>query len=372
LGNEPQAPLNTGRIYRYDNIRALCIFFIVLATFYFARPSIKFAAYNWIGSHRAIAAAIAMAMMFTLTLFAFVSGCLAARHERERAGFLKRFIGIVLLFLLAVTVTTLSEPPPEGEWITIAETHYLGFLAIAMFLEQCLQRLAPKWALLVVFVSCLLLTYAGFTNAILGKSVYMLPVYFFGRLCTQSAVFRRITQKPLWWAGIAALGVLYTIVFLLPQQLRTGLLILGETNLLVAGNHTWFVPVGRLAAYGIAGILSAAVFFAVPNRRIPGISAIGGKTLQIYVFAYPLAHVWARLHPQSLSFLMEYEIGGLPLLIPPFCAAVIWLLSRKWVGVPLLPVLKAADWLSEQTERLLASFEKKSPAANPKNSRKRS
>ncbi|MCL2105956.1 MAG: acyltransferase family protein [Oscillospiraceae bacterium] len=334
------------RIWYMDNMKALLILLVVIGhatQISSAKSGSTILTYN--------------IYLFHMPLFIAAAGYFSKRVYRTGEFPRQKAMGFLLLYLLLKTLNfcldrwlvgafvpayqnarlfflTASNAP----WYLAAMIWWMLFTAMLGSLNTEKRRLQPGLLLILVTLAGIFIGYdhqAGDFLVFL-RAIVFYPFFFAG------VIFR-----PEWLEKLrrpvlrrAALAVLI-VVFVLVSCFHSYFAVFSQLN---SGRHLYeniaAIPSGwgglyRLAHYLLASLIGLCIVAVMPNRRIPVLTTLGARTLQVYFWqsvVFPVIN-----HLGWTIFL--YKAMPLPLFV--LCAAALaLLLAWKPLGLPLHALMK--------------------------------
>lgn len=284
------------RIYLFDNLKALLIVLVVaghLADTYIKAPFFK-------GIYVFIYA-------FHMPLFIFISGYF---HRNEKVfrkilvyfsiGYSLKIIDYVLFYVLDGTKPSKPFSEEGAPWFMFALCAYIG---ITYILREHDIRLIITGA---VILGCFSGYYEWIGDfLVLSRVIVFYPYYLLG-VCAARLNFMKISKflskyKRSILLNYLAIAIMVTWTYWCfgetdfiykYRRLFTGRNSFGEY-------FSYFGCIHRLFCYGLAVVIGITVIFLVENKKIPFVTYIGTKTLQIYFWHWPFVYIIKRLCPVS-------------------------------------------------------------------------
>ena len=286
------------RIFKWDNIRALLIFFVVfghIVTHYTDFSSFYRSMYVFIYA-------------FHMPFFIFVSGYFHKNVNIKNKVVFYLLMAVLLRFLL-FTVHDLILGA-EGE-LELASNEGIQWFMFAMAAFIALTYFLHRYNKIFVLVIAVIFgCFAGYDPDIndilvLSRIIVFYPFYWAGYCLQDSAAFRRLalpqtrqTRIGFAAAGAAILALWAACCFLLPDltyQLRPFLT--GRNPFEPEFAQSFAGLLTRLLCYLISGLLCFSFILLVPDRKIPVVTMTGQRSLGIYFW-----------HRALIYFLTEYGV----------------------------------------------------------------
>lgn len=290
------------RIYKYDNVKALLIFLVVVGHL----------TTDYVSVSHGIRWFTLWIYTFHMPAFIFVSGLMHKQYlsnEQARLG-LKgntslrwdKFIGFLLCayglkFFLQIFRTAIGQHPnfywlkePGIPWYLIVMAEY----EIILFLLRNLDR---KKVLIGAFAVSAVIGYFPFIGDFLclSRMVNFFPIFWLGYIMDTAKLTEFCEKK---WAKITSwliIAASLLVCYLGPWKIYgmrkwfTGRrsyeflsTYFGDINA-----TAWLI---RLGVWAIALLLTFAVIVVIPNRKMGYISTIGANTLNVYFWHRPICY----------------------------------------------------------------------------------
>ncbi len=277
-----------GRIYLFDNFKAILIFLVVFAHFLYD--------FQGDGVIRAVVSGI---YFFHMPAFVFISGFLS-RSERSRSprGILKLFI--IYLVFNGLMMIAFGHNEPDAVW---------PYLVMWYILALVVWRLAAGFLSKIRFILPILTALAivaGIWNTItndfgLTRIIVFAPFFMAGFMMDRETVEKCIVNRKAvsYLSGIvtafiaAGIGVILYIFWDFTSS-----------DLTMACYSEPFDIVGRAAIFVISALAIFAGLKLLPDRKIPLVSKIGKNTLGIYLCHRPVTVAFSYLCPELPAWLM--------------------------------------------------------------------
>ncbi len=267
------------RIYKWDNVKCLLIFSVVLGHFtnQFAKQSV------WM---RSISIFI---YSFHMPLFIFLSGLLQKKWEEEdRLDWSKPLYYVILGYILkcAIYVIKLAfHKNPVFCWFGDTGLPWYMFAMAAFMVITYVLRKADWRIVLPLWIAAACA--AGYVNWIgsflyLSRIIVFFPFYYMGYHLKNEDVMEYVNLSIIKLLSAVVIAVVGYISFFRINEVYSYI------RLLTGRNAYAFIHVPgigwehRLVFYGLAICMSVAVMSLVPNGRHPVAEYIGQHTLQIY------------------------------------------------------------------------------------------
>lgn len=280
---------------------------------------------------------------FHMPLFIFIFGYFSKRALGGERFPWKRLRGYVLLYLamraakLIILAATGNMTLPQLYLFSASDdTWYLMACALWCVLGYGLLHMRPvkPWILLSLSIGLAML--AGYDARVsdtlaLSRVLVFLPYFLAGLLIPPDWV-EKLRRPGFRWAALAV--VICLAGLMLWQQawfhpLRPLFTGRNPYQNVKAMPYAWGA-LYRLGSYALSGVLSAAVLLLCSNRRLPLVSRLGARTMQVYFWQMVVIAVLrgtgllARLH------------GSVPLwFYITLFAAITFVLGLKPLGVPV-------------------------------------
>ncbi len=268
------------RVFLWDNLRFFLITLVVIGHFLSQYMQSWMFGGLWLFIYA-----------FHMPLFIFVSG---AFHKNTKITHkVVSYMAMYVIYTLVVYITRLllGQTVQLDLFAASGAPWYMLAMAVFVLLTYLLRNQNLKYVLVIsVIVAC----FAGYDQNInymfsLSRIIVFYPFYVMGVLSNKDTLLN-LAKKPAIKAaafGVVVAWLVLCIVFRKPWW--------PLNNLFAAENpfdppfETWGC-LWRLLCMGIATLLCFACILAAPTKRIPVISTVGTRTLQIYFWHRPLLY----------------------------------------------------------------------------------
>lgn len=276
-----------GRITYFDNLKFILITAVVVghAADYYTETSIMMR-YIYLFIYT-----------FHMPLFVFVSGFFSKgiinkptfRIEKNISYFLVYVImqsGIFLMKLLVMRVEN-----PRFNFFTAAGTPwYLMAMMLWLGIMYLLKDIKREYLLILTILIALI---AGYDTNVryflcLSRVIVFFPFFILGYYAEEIDITKILENKYLKIFSIIFLCCIALLILAKGDFIYQFRGYLNARNPYVEINvlHLEFAWIYRLLIYGLMLIMSLAVLYITPKFKIPFITKIGSRTLQIYVLHY--------------------------------------------------------------------------------------
>ena len=306
------------RLYKWDNVKFFLILGVVLVHF----------SNSILGKSAVTDAVFIYGLVVIMPLFIFING-LFTKSYREKPLNGSRIFGLLMICLIYKLLIALAYLHYNRDELKVsilsddAAPWYLFALVILMCLTYVLRNIKPAYVLIFSIILALL---AGYDTAIgkeytLSRIIYFFPYFYMGYILDPYKVGKALNK--LWLKIVAVVGLAASMIFtyinvseLVPYyNLATGGT--GYYNIEnQVGNVDTIGMTQRLITYIIAIILSIFIISIMPNIRLPFISDMGTRTLQIYVLHRPILLIIEHEHVLSwIKNNITYSHWAIPWLL---------------------------------------------------------
>lgn len=300
------------RLYKWDNIKFFLILCVVLG--HFSSVVLEKSA--------AIDTVFLYTLSFHMPLFIFISGLFTKSYQDKPLNGNKIFglLTICLLYkllLLLVNIYYENETISVSVFSDISAPWYLFVLVIFMGITYLVRNIRPAYVLGFAIVLSLISGYDAEIGRYMSLSriIVFFPYFYAGYILEPEKVAKALDK--LWLKIIAIIGLIAAAVYvylsssdiLYYRGLGTGLASYRAIEVLVNNGETVGMT-QRLITYVVAVIMSIFIISLIPNSRIPFISDMGTRTLQVYVLHRPILLImqyegtlpWIRNHIGSFNW----------------------------------------------------------------------
>lgn len=264
------------RIQLYDNVKCLLIILVVIGHFTQGYTGV-FASIN------------VFIYAFHMPLFIFLSGMFYSPKKIASKATAYICIGILLkggALLADRLVGGHTDFTLVGGWNV---PWFMFVLAVYQVLSYGLRNVPRRF---VLFTSVLAACLAGYDKSIgdglyLSRILVFYPFFVLGQMCDRKKLAEASRRPALRWGGLAVLILWAALcLFVRDKVYLLRYMFVGRRSYAI---HEMFQPWGffwRLFCYAITLVTGFAVLCVVPEGRIPVITTMGNRTLQIYFWHY--------------------------------------------------------------------------------------
>lgn len=339
------------RIYIWDNLKFVLILLVVIGHFAdcnILSPSFK-STYLFIYA-------------FHMPIFIFISGLM---HKNDNICN-KVYMYLCLYFLLKVNhflVLTILGKNPTFQLLSEGGTPWFLFaLAFFVLLSYLLRNVNTKYVLVLSIIAA---CFVGYDNSIqdflvLSRVFVFYPFYVMGNLMQEKAV-TDINVNKFWkfpavlillgwaWLCFQKLDTMYMYRGFFtgrnpfpPKEAYQGWSLLSQKlsimpdfllNILQELYCAGFIH--RLVCYIISILTASAIIILIPRIKLPVITELGKRTIQVYFWHYSLIYVIQNTF--NIELWCSTVKGKIIYMLTAVFLTI--LLSLKPFGVPLAPVM---------------------------------
>ena len=321
--------MKDGRIYLYDNMRAVLIFLVVLghAADYLTGIS---------GFCRDLYVFI---YAFHMPAFLFLSGLF--NSPNHTASKVLGYINVGFMLKIMFTLTTLLMDG-AGYFSLLSDSGlpwYMFVLAAYIGISRLLQG-ANKRALLVF--SLLLSCFVGYDNTTsdwlyLSRAIVFYPFFLLGQMLDRERLAALSRHRYLRLGGVAVLLFWAALCFCSHEKAYVLRPLFTARNPYATDAH--FLPWGffwRFICYGISFTTGFALLCVIPAGRLPFVTTCGQRTMQIYFWHFFFFYLLSN----GLGLLAFSSTRGGKLLWLSCAVAVTALTSAKLFSFPTEHILR--------------------------------
>jgi fucose 4-O-acetylase-like acetyltransferase len=285
------------RIYKWDNVKFFLITCVVLGHF----SSII------LEETHTLDTVFLYTLSFHMPLFIFVSG-LFTKSYRNRPFNGNKVVGLLMLcilykLLLCLVSLNYDEETSVSIFSDISAPWYLFALAAFLCITYALRNIKPGYVLVFSIILSLLAGYDGTIGKYmtLSRIIVFFPYFFAGYMLNPDKIATLFDK--LYLKIISVIGLISAFIYLFYHTedimyyrgLGTGVTSYKAITILVDNGKT----VGmnqRITTYLVAIIMSIFIISIIPKCRIPFISSMGTRTLQIYILHRPILLILQHEH----------------------------------------------------------------------------
>lgn len=330
--------MQKSRIYLWDNLRFALILLVVVGHFisqYLSSPSFKGL---WLFIYS-----------FHMPLFIFISGCFHKNTNIASKVVSYVAIGAIYKIIVFLTREFIDQSPKFELFSEGGAPWYMFAMAAFILLTYLLRDLNLKYILMIwLIVAC----FAGYDPKVsqflsLSRIIVFYPFYLLGVLSNKEKLLGYAKNKWLKSAGIAVVVGWLVLCVVFGTKLW-------PLNGLFAGENPFnnrFYDMGalwRLLCFALSAVLCYAFVCAAPTRKIPLVSTIGTRTLQIYFWHRPLLYI---LYKHEIPVLLCATAGGKAIYLL-LAVAVTLVLAFKLFSFPTAQIIKYAQNQKTQDDSL--------------------
>ncbi len=289
--------LTNKRIYYFDNVKSLLIFFVVIG--HFAET-----AYSLSDTYKSM---FIWLYLFHMPLFIFISGFFSKNLVKSKERVLRKSFEFYTLYLIMKATFFLGKfviEPKSASFNLLTESSvpwYL-FAMASMYLISYLTRNVNPKAIFLLFLGAALLV--GYDSEIkdylvMSRTIVFYPFFLLGLNCNDKIIYNLKDNKKIKIAAVAILLISFIVCFSLPDivcQIR-GLLTARNPYKSLVDHLKLYGPFLRCMVYVLGFLMGASVLVLVPKRKLGYFTKIGANTMPIYFF-----------HRQIIRFLTSFGI----------------------------------------------------------------
>lgn len=317
------------RICLFDNLKFFLILAVVAGHFadaVSAKPGVYKAVFVFIYA-------------FHMPLFLFCSGLFHSNKnvliralKYVSVGFVTKIIFSLTNFVLGGKISFNLLKDSGIPW-------YMFVLAIYIVITYALRNVDKKS--LLVF-SVLLAMFVGYDSTIgdylyLSRIIVFYPFYLCGQIITKEDILKLNSNKILKAASVVIIAVWLILCFTKTDTV-TALrpLFTGRNSFESSEFFSEWGFLCRALCYMITAVLSVAIISFMPNRRLPLITEFGSRTLQVYLWHWPVVLVLKKLGVTAL--LMTSVTGKIAWLL--IAVMLTFVLCLKPFSFPIKQIFK--------------------------------
>ncbi len=335
------AALKTDRIEKWDLLRALLIFLVVLghtADYYTSGSSKMQALFIFIYS-------------FHMPCFLFLDGMFSKRNVNNK-NYSRIFSYLILYVLIKFLVFLAKGIAGKGFTFSLFSSQGLAWYALALFwcnlITIFLKRFPKRWVLCAtILLACL----AGYDNNIsdtlvISRTIVFYPFFFMGYCTDPCLLEKRTSPKCAKIAGLLILIAAAVLIFFKIDDIYFIRSLLTGRNPYSVFSSSYEMSkqlvnsggILRLVYYPVVCLLCAAVIAIIPShsRALHFLTGVGKRSLQIYILHRPILYIlYDGLHLDDL--LASRGISNL--IIIPLALGLTLLLSVPFLEKPVRAVV---------------------------------
>lgn len=265
------------RDYKFDNIRFVLIFLVVLGHFIAPAPSVKLDLLN------------EFIYTFHMPVFVFISGYFAKFDtQRVTRTYLYSYVMMQIFYFFFLKYYMGNINTKFSLSIPYYTLWYLFAMVIYTMIIPLIQTESKNKKLIILLISLCISLFAGVEESMgylfaAARTFAFLPFFVLGYYCRTSPVTQKLNalkanEKVILGFGIAA--ILAAIQFFI---IKSPLIAPNDMTATTPYIHTQWGWKAR-AVMIIASVLWIAFFLiATPSKKIPIISNIGANTFPVYI-----------------------------------------------------------------------------------------
>lgn len=295
------------RINLYDNLRFLLILLVVVGHF----AEVGCSNSNFF---RSIFICI---YAFHMPMFLFISGLFHKNENILKKALFYVSIGFLLKIVLFLQSLFLHNEASFSVFSDSQIPWYMFVLAIYIVISFLIRKVDKKF---ILVFSIILACFAGYDSAIgdflyLSRAIVFYPFFVLGEMINKENLLKVTRKKGLRIASFITLIIWILICIILLERVYV-------LRPLFTGRNPFnineiFIKWGfiyRILCYIISFIIGFSIICVVTDRKLPGITLFGSRTLQVYFWHLPI-----------LTFLSIYYINSN--LSITYIGKLVWLLS---------------------------------------------
>ena len=322
------------RIYRWDNVKALLIYLVVLGHF----------VTQYAGSSELCKTLFFIIYTFHMPAFIFVSGLFSKSSLKNNSIKINRVITFLLLYV-SLKAVIWGVQKAFGENVQFRLFYEAGIpwymLAMAVFisLTYITDKIDPKFLIAISLVIALIAGYDDDVNDFLclSRLLVFYPVFLLGYYADGEKIADLAGRK-----SIKCISMLLLAAFIAAMILLTDRLYALNLGSIITARHPYsslrypaYGAAFRLCWYILSGALSFALFSAVPGTK-NFLSYLGADTLPIYFLHRPLLYIYMLADTNAA---LAAAMGGKFIFLYLFFSVPLTLL------LSVKPIGKASDAL---------------------------
>ena len=332
----------SGRIFLFDNMKFFLILTVVVG--HFADAAVN-------NSHL-FKSIFIFIYAFHMPMFLFCSGLFHSNKDVFIKAFRYISVGFASKIFSALVQTVCGDKVSFELLKDTGLPWYMFVLAFYIVITYGLRNVDKKY--LLIF-SVLLALFVGYDKSIgdylyLSRAVVFYPFYLCGQLVSKRDVLMLGRSKTLKIAAAAIIAVWFIVCFAgtdavtVLRPLFTGRNPFAVNELFVRWGFLY-----RALCYIITLLVSVSIFCLMPRGRLPVITDLGSRTLQVYLWHWPFILLLVEIGLED--FLTANAIGKIVWLV--LGVALTFILSLKPFEFPTKQIFKYCRLVSEAEKPVL-------------------
>ncbi len=330
------------RVAKWDNAKAILIFLVVFG------HSIS----PYISESQFTRSTSIFITFFHMPLFMFLTGLFSKGFVNAPKLNTKKVASYILLYYFMKLLIFITLGVVQGQssfyWTSEKGTPWYIFVtAVFMVLTYLLKGYNSKKVFALILTVSLAVGYINQVGdgLVLSRIATFYPYFFLGYMTDRDRLLSFVNKKSIRLCSCFALALFIAAVFLAGDRIYNIRIVLtGNNPYAEFGRWASFGAFLRLGWYAVSSVVGIAVLSLVPNCRIPLLTGIGAKTLNIYALHRPILYVFQyTLMIPIMNNMPEY--GVLAVLLGA-SAVITWVLSLKPFDYVLYPCTKCEKWLA--------------------------
>ncbi len=320
------------RIYKYDNIK----FFLMLLVI--AGHLVDYCGYK--RSYEDYSSFLTIVYSFHMPAFIFISGLFHSGKNVLSKAFRYLAIGISMKAVIYVEKLIIFGSAELDLFNETGVPWYMYALAFFNSIMYAVKDVNKKLVLIISVIAALAVGYTAQPGDFLtlARVIVFFPVYLLGSMTDRDRLCETTKRKPFILLGAAVIIAWAVFVF-------TNYEVVAGLNPLFTGRNAYEKLYGyltlygallRLLCYGIAYAMSFALFCLIPDKKLPLITEIGAKTVQLY-FWHPLI-IFVLMKTGVAAALSPYAWGRWIYVL--LSVPIILLLSLKPFAFPTKQIIR--------------------------------
>lgn len=304
------------RISKWDNTKLVLITLVVICHFY----------ENYLGSSRLVNSLFFSVYSFHMPAFFLISGLFSKRTVNEKR--IEKVTPYLLLYLFIKILGWFVLRVIQGDGfvpIDLFRESGVAWFVLALFFMYIITFYTKRFRPAYVFtVSIFIALLAGYTNADINlfswlRVVVFYPFFYAGYVLSLEDLAKWMESTVLKIVSVIGLAGYFIVCYIGIDKIFWMRFLMTGRNYILLEHGALYGGILKFGAYVVSFVLVFMFLCIIPKRRF-AISALGERSLGVYVFHYVFINVYIH------SFLYKYLFHNFPNT---------WLLLVSLLGVAL-------------------------------------
>ncbi len=325
------------RVAKWDNAKAILIYCVVLGHFVAAYQD-KAAVYRSV---------FFFLYLFHMPGFFLISGLFSKRFANEERLNGRKFVPLLILCLVGIFLRFLSRVIFTKASIKVFDmsgaSWFLFTLAVCYLLTWLVHKIDVVYVLVISIMTGCIVCYDKTLSSYFAvyRIVTFFPFFYLGYILDEQKFRNALDRLPVRLISAAGLLIFAFLCWKHPGVWRFKKLITGANHYYTMKfpitAWTW---VYKVLYYAAALIAVLAVLSIVPSKKVPLMTAVGGKTLTIFLLHFFFIEICKRIPWFKAIALGQHHVpalllfAGTSLLVVLFLSIPVFSIPFQWILHP--------------------------------------